>query len=247
MRSSRSNAPFSRARVRPAATRRRARCDDFTYDDNFLFARDHLGELVDTHVLREDYVQYRYLLNLPGKTLGSYSRNLNHLWSLHSVVLLWKAAYSEWFYPALVEGETHLDVDYATLVPTVERLNADAALVDRLREGALRVHDTLVCPRCLATHMSNVVDKLRARFSLGIVLDDPCETYLVFRNWTACDKVDLVGTGARNPAKTMKRPRARGARRAPPGGRRTVPSSRLVCGRRRRRVRRRSRSTSIAA
>ncbi|KAJ1450314.1 hypothetical protein M885DRAFT_532692 [Pelagophyceae sp. CCMP2097] len=167
-------------------------CPKVTYDDNYLFARKNLGKLVDKHIEREEYVRYRYLLNLPGKTLGSYSRNLNHLWSLKSVVLLWKANYSEWLYPALEDGETHLDVDYETLVPAVQRLNADAALVDRLREGAARVHDALVCPRCLATHMSHVADKLRARFSLGTVLDDPCETYLVFANWTACDSIDLV-------------------------------------------------------
>ena len=36
---------------------------------------------------REDYTSYKYVLNLPGSTSGSYSRNLNHLWSLDSVVI----------------------------------------------------------------------------------------------------------------------------------------------------------------
>mmetsp|Transcript_8130 Transcript_8130/g.28592 ORF Transcript_8130/g.28592 Transcript_8130/m.28592 type:complete len:578 (-) Transcript_8130:2-1735(-) len=168
------------------------RCAQFEYDADLIFAQGHLDRLVDGNVLRELFAKNKYLLNLPGKTLGSYSRNLNHLWSLHSVVLLWRAAYSEWFYPALIEGETHLDVDYASLVATVRKLNDDAALVTRLREAALRVHDTLICPRCLAEHMSLVVEKFRERFSFGKVLDDPCETHVFFSNWTRCSKVNMV-------------------------------------------------------
>ena len=35
--------------------------------------------LDDKWVEPEDYARYQYLLNLPGETSGSYSRNLNHL------------------------------------------------------------------------------------------------------------------------------------------------------------------------
>ena len=34
----------------------------------------------------EDYARYKYVLNLPGQTSGSYSRNLNHLWAVGACV-----------------------------------------------------------------------------------------------------------------------------------------------------------------
>lgn len=37
-----------------------------------------------------DYTRYKYALNLPGSTHGSYSRNLNHLWALGGVLLQWR-------------------------------------------------------------------------------------------------------------------------------------------------------------
>ena len=59
---------------------------------------------------------YKYVLNLPGSTSGSYSRNLNRaspvsyavvcridgsihadLWSLDSVVMLWRDGVKEWY------------------------------------------------------------------------------------------------------------------------------------------------------
>ena len=36
----------------------------------------------------KDYAGFKYLLNLPGETAGSYSRNLNHLWAVGSALLL---------------------------------------------------------------------------------------------------------------------------------------------------------------
>jgi len=38
-----------------------------------------------------EYCQWRYNLNLPGSIQGSYSRNLNHLWTTGSVVLQWES------------------------------------------------------------------------------------------------------------------------------------------------------------
>ena len=48
-----------------------------------------------TQVAKENYTRYKYVLNLPGSTSGSYSRNLNHLWFLGSVVLFWKARFTD--------------------------------------------------------------------------------------------------------------------------------------------------------
>ena len=50
----------------------------------------------DAPVDRADYSAYRYVLNLPGATTGSYSKNLNHLWALGAVVMLWDAPFVEW-------------------------------------------------------------------------------------------------------------------------------------------------------
>ena len=50
-----------------------------------------------------DYANYKYVLNLPGKTDGSYSRNLNHLWYVGAAVLLWDTPAVEWYYYPCVE------------------------------------------------------------------------------------------------------------------------------------------------
>ena len=72
--------------------------------------------------MQEDYAKYKYLLNLPGSTHGSYSRNLNHLWFLGSVVLQWRQPAVEWYYAALMDGATHLEVEGDDLIATVKYL-----------------------------------------------------------------------------------------------------------------------------
>jgi len=119
----------------------------------------------------EDYVQKRFLLNLPGQTTGSYLRNLNHLWATGSVVLLWDTAIAEWYYPALVVGETHLIVNRSSAITQVERLLHDDGLVEKLSQGARRIDHEHLCPGCIARHLFRVVDALRGRFYRG-VLDD---------------------------------------------------------------------------
>ncbi len=49
--------------------------------------------------------EYQYFLNLPGTVSGSYSRNLNALWMLGGIVVLWSGSlHAEWYYPALAVG-----------------------------------------------------------------------------------------------------------------------------------------------
>ena len=57
-------------------------------------------EKVEDHswVAPENYTKSAFVLNLPGQTTGSYSRNLNHLWATGAVVLLWDASFVEWYF-----------------------------------------------------------------------------------------------------------------------------------------------------
>ena len=71
------------------------------------------------------FASSKYLLHLPGAFTGSYSRNLNGLWRRGAVVLLWAAAYAEFYFPALEAGRTHLVVDACSAPSVIERLNAD--------------------------------------------------------------------------------------------------------------------------
>ena len=90
------------------------------------------------------------VLNLPGSVSGSYSRNLNHLWFLGSVVASWESPAVEFYYPALTPGVTHVAVNRTTAAAAFAALrDADAA---RLRANARRVADELLCPDCLADY-----------------------------------------------------------------------------------------------
>ena len=121
-----------------------------------------------------DYAAYRFLLNLPGSTHGSYSWNLNHLWSLGSVVLQWDMDAVEFYYPALEDGATHVVVDAETLAPTVKALQGDAARAKALRDGAREVHREVTCPECLAGYFGDVLRAIRERWGTARLLDDPC-------------------------------------------------------------------------
>mmetsp|Transcript_21217 Transcript_21217/g.68460 ORF Transcript_21217/g.68460 Transcript_21217/m.68460 type:complete len:220 (+) Transcript_21217:959-1618(+) len=135
---------------------------------------------------QENYSSFEYVLNLPGKTSGSYSRNLNHLWALGSVVLLWDSPVVEFYYPALRAGETHVAVDYDTAVAEVEALARDPARRKKLAEAAVRVHEEFLCPRCIAREMLAVFEDLRTYFRLADVLDDPRRTRDLFTRHLNC-------------------------------------------------------------
>ena len=97
--------------------------------------RDMIGNVVVDHTWYNpyEYANFKMLLQLPGKTAGSYSRNLNHLWATGSVILSWNSTVTEWYYPALVDGVTHLNVDYGNVVRKATRVLNDAKLADTLR------------------------------------------------------------------------------------------------------------------
>ena len=143
------------------------------------------------HVAKENFTLFKYVLNLPGSTSGSYSRNLNHLWFLRSVVLFWKAPFVEWYFPALRAGETHLEVDADSLVDTVRDLERGAVDATALLDNAARVDADLLCPSCLADYVATLLGALRGRFSMGKILDDPCLAHQFFTHLN-CSHLDLV-------------------------------------------------------
>ena len=113
----------------------------------------------------EDFSNYRFLLDLPGSTTGSYSRNLNHLWLFGAVVLLWdgpllhKGGAMQWYSPALQENATHLVVNRDTAYDTVAAVrsrNKPRSLIANARGVA----DHLLCPRCQATYFMRLFQKL---------------------------------------------------------------------------------------
>jgi len=119
---------------------------------------------VDRSTPRRDYANYRFVLNLPGSTGGSYSRNLNHLWALGGVVMNWRAPFVEWYFPALEPGATHEEVDKRTLVDAVRAIEGDEKRIAKLVAGARRVDDDFFCSACLADYVGAVLDRVRARF-----------------------------------------------------------------------------------
>ena len=108
-----------------------------------------------------DYANYKYVLNLPGKTDGSYSRNLNHLWYVGAAVLLWDTPAAEWYYPALKHGATHAAINRTTARAVVEALDASPDKYSRLLSGAQRVQRELTSPEAIARYVRAVVDALR--------------------------------------------------------------------------------------
>ena len=102
------------------------------------------------HVAQTNYSQYRYLLHLPGAATGSYSRNLQYLWTHGSIVLVWNQTAIEFYYRHLVDGEHYVVVDASNIVATVEAIEADSARQERLRRGARAFYDAhLAAPRLI--------------------------------------------------------------------------------------------------
>jgi len=125
------------------------------------------------HVDRPDYARFRYVLNLPGRQSGSYSRNLNHLWFLGAVVLLFDAPYVEWYYPALKRGVTHVAVNATTARDAFRLLDGSQKTAQRvLIPSAARVGEQFLCPECLERYLLEVTLAMRRRFRLGAFLDD---------------------------------------------------------------------------
>ena len=117
------------------------------------------------------YARFKMNLHFPGSTTGSYSRNLNHLWSTDAVVLIWKHAAVEHYYRGLAHGTTHLDVDLASAAATAREVLKNQPLVAKLKAGTRAVVQDLICPECLEKFLAAALSKIRARHAQQLVLD----------------------------------------------------------------------------
>lgn len=119
----------------------------------------------------EGFVDYKFLLNVPGTISGSYSRHLNVLWSLGSVVLLWDSPHVEFYYPALRDGVTHVSVNAKNVRDRLIALREDNqfSTAASLAQQAKRVHDLFLCPDCLAKYMVIVLRAYWRHFRLDLI------------------------------------------------------------------------------
>uniref|UniRef100_A0A7S3NLK9 Glycosyl transferase CAP10 domain-containing protein n=2 Tax=Aureoumbra lagunensis TaxID=44058 RepID=A0A7S3NLK9_9STRA len=108
-----------------------------------------LNHRIKAHVPQTNFSYYRYLLHMPGSATGSYSRNLQYLWSHGSVVLIWKNTASEWYYQHLRDGVHYVSVDVTNIYPLLQSLDADPYLQLRLRRGSTSFASTYLSGRSL--------------------------------------------------------------------------------------------------
>ncbi|KAH8060612.1 hypothetical protein JL722_4723 [Aureococcus anophagefferens] len=174
------------------------------------------------HVAQANYSAYKYLIHMPGSATGSYSRNLQYLWTHGSVVLVWNHTATEWYYGALVDGVHYVSVDAATLGDKLADLERDPALRARLVRGARRFFDDHLAAPVLVDRWRAVLDALGAAQDRG----DPaipesactCDARLA-ATYAACDQCDVTRLGPADVAHHVGiAKRARPPRVAPLGG-----------------------------
>ena len=122
----------------------------FTGVDGYASLADCVDDLAERHGLvprggadvavpplpMANYSHFRYLLHMPGSATGSYSRNLQYLFTHGAVVLVWRHAAEEWYYRDLVDGKHYVAVDRLSLAPTLAALRRDAPRREALVRGA---------------------------------------------------------------------------------------------------------------
>ena len=71
------------------------------------------------------FTNYWAQLNLPGSSLGSYSKNLQNLWPTGAAVMMWDQSAVEFYYDTLKTGVTHVWVNETRIEPLAEKLFAN--------------------------------------------------------------------------------------------------------------------------
>jgi len=118
---------------------------------------------------REQMAAYKYLVNLPGSQAGSYSRNINHLFLMNSVVAFWESqagqgpAYDEWYMPALMENVTHININAQDAEEKINNLKLHDEKARQLAGAACSVFEAAFSPCSLTKHFQNVFSLLKAQ------------------------------------------------------------------------------------
>lgn len=87
--------------------------------DYFLKVTECGGHTKTPHA---KFTNYWAQLNLPGSSLGSYSKNLQNLWPTGAAVMIWNQSAVEFYYDSLKTGITHVWVNETTIEPMTEKL-----------------------------------------------------------------------------------------------------------------------------
>jgi len=168
-------------------------CDRYRYDADLNDALQNLNAIKGEYVEHTSFVQFKHVINLPGSTSGSYSRNLNTLWALGSIVFLWQSSHVEWYYPGLIEGITHLTVNKSNAIEILQTLGRNPQHIRRLLRGAQFVTETYMCADCLATFLRDTISAFVKTFHLGELLQSQSHLLSFFHSHAInCSELELV-------------------------------------------------------
>ena len=166
------------------------------------FGRADAARLLDRRVLAQvpqrNYSHYRYLIHMPGSATGSYSRNLQYLWSHGAVVLVWKHEAAEYYYQWLREGVHYLSVDGSTILEQIERVERNTTLRDALLEGAAAFQRLYLSRAALVDRWWSILKLLRERQTQGAMptIDGnaacTCDEALMAKKIPECTKCEIV-------------------------------------------------------
>lgn len=102
----------------------------------------------------------------------------------------------EWYSPALRDGENMIRVARHSVADTVRALEANPAVAEAIGRAGREIHDTFLCPICLANWLKTTLEAYHEHLGLGRVLDDPGEASNFFRAHLPCDRmIELTREG----------------------------------------------------
>jgi len=157
-----------------------------------------LADRLRPHVPQTNFSFYRYLLHMPGSATGSYSRNLQYLWTHGAVVLIWRHSAAEWYYRHLQDGVHYVAVDETSLYDTLRRLDADPNLQAALRAGSRHFATDHLSGRALVDRWRSVFAVLYKRQAppapgLSNASACTCDTHLPStRHFPPCNKCEIT-------------------------------------------------------
>lgn len=180
---------------------------DTVQDCVFALAKEHrfkradavylLNNKVLPQVPQNNYSHYRYLIHMPGSATGSYSRNLQYLWSHGSIVLIYRHEAIEYYYQWLREGETHLAVDDTDILEKIRWVEANITLRKTLLKGARTFQRKYLSNAALVDRWWSILGPLRERQDTRPPVPPPtactCDAGLLARrSYPECTKCEIT-------------------------------------------------------